>query len=200
MTYAGEHIIRALREARREKGLSQRELSTLAGVPQSHISKIERGTVNIQLAGLLELARALDLEIVPVPRKLVPAVEAIVRRSESGHARPSEDTRLAQKDLSRIRRRAREIKQTPENAQDIFNLQRITSELENYRLGENEREQIRNISELIRLSSEGSGAQKRLHQAAQDLQRLRNSLAHRVTPPPEPVRPAYALDEGEDNG
>lgn len=200
MTYAGDHIIRALREARQKKGLSQRELSARAGVPQSHISKIERGAVNIQLAGLLELARALDLEIVSVPRKLVPAVEGIVRHSESGHARPSEETRLAQKDLRRIRRRAREIKQTPENTQDLSNLQRIASELQNYRIGKNEREQIRNISELIRPSSEGPGAQKRLRQAAQDLQRLRNSLAHRVTPPSEPVRPAYALDEGEDNG
>jgi transcriptional regulator with XRE-family HTH domain len=200
MSYAGDHIFRALREARQEKGLSQRELSALAGVPQSHISKIESGAVNIQLSGLLELARALDLEIVPVPRKLVPAVEAIVRRAEPGIARESEDWRLALGTLRRIRNRVRQIEQTPENTQDLFNLQRTASELENYRLGEYERNQIRNISELLTHPSEGAAAKNRVHQAAQELQRLRNSLAHRVTAPSESVRPAYSLDEGEDNG
>ena len=48
MAYAGEHIIAALKAARQEKGLSQRELSAKAGVPQSHISKIERGAVDLR--------------------------------------------------------------------------------------------------------------------------------------------------------
>ena len=57
-----EHIGRALREARETKGLSQRSLSRSSGIPQSHISKIENGGVDITLSSLLALTRALDLE------------------------------------------------------------------------------------------------------------------------------------------
>jgi transcriptional regulator with XRE-family HTH domain len=79
VTYAGQHIVAALKAAREKKELSQRALSTKAGVPQSHISRIERGAVDLQLSSLIELARVLDLEVMTVPRKLVPAVQAIVR-------------------------------------------------------------------------------------------------------------------------
>ncbi len=79
MISAGQHIIAALRAAREAKGFSQRELSAKAGVPQSHISRIERGAVDLQLSSLIELARVLDLEVMTVPRRLVPAVQSIVR-------------------------------------------------------------------------------------------------------------------------
>jgi transcriptional regulator with XRE-family HTH domain len=83
MDYAGQHIVTALKAAREKKGLSQRALSAQAGVPQSHISRIERGAVDLQLSSLIELARVLDLEVMTVPRKLVPAVQAIVRAKTS---------------------------------------------------------------------------------------------------------------------
>jgi transcriptional regulator with XRE-family HTH domain len=92
---AGQHIIAALKAARAAKGFSQRELSAKAGVPQSHISRIERGAVDLQLSSLIELARVLDLEVMTVPRKLVPAVQAIVRADASSYAQPEEAVRPA---------------------------------------------------------------------------------------------------------
>lgn len=83
MERAGQHIVAALKAARQRKGLSQRALSAQAGVPQSHISRIERGAVDLQLSSLIELARVLDLEVMAVPRKLVPAVQAFVRAEAS---------------------------------------------------------------------------------------------------------------------
>jgi transcriptional regulator with XRE-family HTH domain len=83
MDYKGQHIVAALKAAREKKGLSQRALSAQTGVPQSHISRIERGAVDLQLSSLIELARVLDLEVMTVPRKLVPAVQAIVRAETS---------------------------------------------------------------------------------------------------------------------
>jgi HTH-type transcriptional regulator/antitoxin HipB len=83
MKYTLEHIAAALKTAREARGLSQRALSELAGVPQSHISKIERGAVDLRVSSLIELARILDLELVLVPRKSVPAVESVIRSMTS---------------------------------------------------------------------------------------------------------------------
>ncbi len=74
MTYASKPIIDALKAARQSAGLSQRQLSARTGLPQSHISKIENGRGDITLSTLIELARVLDLDVMLVPRKLVPAV------------------------------------------------------------------------------------------------------------------------------
>ncbi len=79
MGYANEGIIGALKKAREAKGLSQRELGSRTGVPQSHISKIENGGTDIRLSSLIEIARALDLDLKLVPRKAVPAVDSIIR-------------------------------------------------------------------------------------------------------------------------
>ena len=79
MNYLNEQLLKSLKEARKRKGLSQRELSTKSGVPQSHISKIENGGVDLRVSSLIALARVLDLELALVPRKTVPAVKSIVR-------------------------------------------------------------------------------------------------------------------------
>ncbi len=73
------HIAAALMAARKKKGLSQRALSVKAGVPQSHISKIENGEIDLQTSTLLELSRVLDLEVMLVPRQLVPAFQTLMR-------------------------------------------------------------------------------------------------------------------------
>lgn len=82
MSYLNEQILRQLKAARNEKGLSQRELSAKSGVPQSHISKIERGDVDLRASSLIALARVLDLELALIPRKTVPAVQSIVRTNQ----------------------------------------------------------------------------------------------------------------------
>lgn len=64
-----KHIAEQIKVARENKGLSQRALSKKVGIPQSHISKIENGTVNLQLSSLIELARVLDLELMLIPKK-----------------------------------------------------------------------------------------------------------------------------------
>lgn len=89
--YKIEHITDRIRDARKKKGLSQRELSERSGVPQSHISRIENGAVDLRLSSLIELARTLDMELLMVPRKAVTAVQSIVdgrfrSESESGTA------------------------------------------------------------------------------------------------------------------
>ncbi len=80
--YALEEITTALKAARERRGLSQRALGARSGVPQSHISKIESGGTDIRLSSLVALARALDLEVLLVPRGRMPAVEGVLRTGE----------------------------------------------------------------------------------------------------------------------
>ncbi len=95
MSYATEHIAGNLKAARESKGLSQRELGAKSGLPQGHISRIENGAVDLRLSSLVALARVLDLELTLVPRKTVPAVRSIVRRSTRGTSRDGEAARPA---------------------------------------------------------------------------------------------------------
>ncbi len=78
MNYSTQYIAQQLKKSRENMGLSQRELSTRAGVPQSHISKIESGNVDLRLSSLVAIARALELELALIPRKYVSAVNSIV--------------------------------------------------------------------------------------------------------------------------
>lgn len=93
MRYATEYIATTLKNAREARGLSQRALSDQAGVPQSHISRIERGVVDLRASSLVELARVLDLELILVPRKSVSAVNSIVRSTAGEPPQPGSATR-----------------------------------------------------------------------------------------------------------
>ncbi len=84
MPYTIEYIASTLKSARAAKKLSQHALGKRAAVPQSHISKIENSTVDLRVSSLVELARALDLELMLVPRKTIPAVRSIVRGTREG--------------------------------------------------------------------------------------------------------------------
>jgi len=72
-----EYIAEAIKKARKKKGLSQRELSAKTHIPQSHISKIEQAKVALQITGLIQIARALDLELMLISRPNITAVQAI---------------------------------------------------------------------------------------------------------------------------
>ena len=70
--------VEQLRGVRRAKGVSQRELSDLSGVPQAQVSRIESGAVDPRVSSLTALAHSLGQEIVLVPRKLLPAVRSLI--------------------------------------------------------------------------------------------------------------------------
>lgn len=83
MPYQLEDIGNKLKAARTRKGLSQRELAAKTGMLQAQISKIENGASDLRLSSLIALSRALDLELELIPRRALPAVEALVRDVES---------------------------------------------------------------------------------------------------------------------
>lgn len=69
----------AIKDARAERGWSQRGLGAAAGLPQPHISAIESGEIVPRFDTLLDIVRVLDLDLLLVPRPLVPAVQSLVR-------------------------------------------------------------------------------------------------------------------------
>ena len=88
MTVGNEEIAAGLKAARLAKGLTQKELGCRVGMPQSHISKIESGGVDLQLSSLTELSRALDLEVTLVPRAAVLALKTVLRTVASSTRPP----------------------------------------------------------------------------------------------------------------
>jgi len=70
---------RALKETREKRGWSQRDLASRLSVGQRHISGIESGKIVPRYDTLLELVRALDRDLLMVPRALVPVVQSLVR-------------------------------------------------------------------------------------------------------------------------
>jgi len=96
--YGLEALTEALKAARISLGISQRELSARSGVPQAKISRIENGGVDLYLSTLIELARALDLDLRLVPRTAIPAVAAAVRETAE---------RANERDLNRTLQRLR---------------------------------------------------------------------------------------------
>ncbi len=76
------YIGQRLKNARIGKGLSQSALGKSVGLPQSHISKIEGGLVDLQTSTLIEISRILDLELMLVPRTLVRSLQALERKRD----------------------------------------------------------------------------------------------------------------------
>lgn len=82
MLYSTEHLIKALIEARKNKGLSQTELAKKLSTPQSRISKIENFSVDIKLSSFLEIARLLDLEPILLEKKNLALVNSLLGKTE----------------------------------------------------------------------------------------------------------------------
>ena len=68
-----------IREARAKREWGQRELGAAVGLPQPHISAIESGEIVPRFDTLLDIVRVLDLDLLLVPRSLVPAVQSLIR-------------------------------------------------------------------------------------------------------------------------
>jgi transcriptional regulator with XRE-family HTH domain len=68
-------LIRARRLA---LGLSQTEVARRAGIQQRQVSLLERGG-DVRLSTLTKLARALDVELMPVPRQDITRVETLLK-------------------------------------------------------------------------------------------------------------------------
>lgn len=216
MGYETEDIARTLKAARERKGLSQRALSAASGVPQGHISRIENAAVDIRVSSLVALARALDLELTLVPRKAVAAVKSVARSSSA--SQPGAALGLASKELKQLQKRISKILEFDSSSKDLARLLQRSRELENFSLRANDLKSVRNANQALKklqdtlANSEAQQAVKSIQEAFKgndalrkalaDIEEIRNQLAHSVASLPvvEFPRPAYRLDEEDENG
>jgi DNA-binding XRE family transcriptional regulator len=76
-----ELIGKCVKRRRREKGLSQEDLSTACGVRRDLISQIESGKRNVQIDTLDKIMRVLQLQLLPVPWHLTRSMNEILENS-----------------------------------------------------------------------------------------------------------------------
>ena len=95
-----EDIRQAIKQGRQAKGWSQLELGQKVRLAQRHISGIETGKIVPRYDTLLEIMRALDRDLVLVPRALVSVVKAMERdfRNQAVHGQTEERPLYADND------------------------------------------------------------------------------------------------------
>ncbi|MCT9000452.1 helix-turn-helix domain-containing protein [Chelativorans intermedius] len=193
MAYQSESLIAQAREIREASGVSQRALSERAGLTQSHISQIESGKMEPGLSSFIDLTRALDLEVMLVPKKLVPAVLNLVKaratRDMHIHAGQPNDKRFARAD-----RLVKKMKHLYGSSADLDRIEDTLGFLRRVNLSDQEMQLVRELITRLERYQASAQAAPVVRDIAQNLQQLRNSIVHAA--PSEP-RPAYSLDDGD---
>ena len=185
-------IVEALREAREAAGLSQRALSNLAGLTQSHVSHIESGSKDPGLSKIIDIARALNLELVLVTRKMLPAIESLIHPADLERRSPAYAIEV-------LDRAERQVKKQQALYGPNTNLDRMWEALRFLRhapVTPEDIEQIKLGPEQLRRHQASEQSSALVKTLAMQWMMMRNRLAHAVEEPP---RPAFSLDdEGDD--
>ena len=194
-----------------QRHLDRRDTGKRTGVPRSHISKIESGGTDIRLSSLIELARALDLDLRLLPRKAVSAVDNIVHRTVAATPAIRELNRTLDtvRNLCIVYPDLNELKRLQDSFQAFKNLPNIGNQLKALRdKGKTIRElqqthkkfaeagQLKAIHDVANIPAEQLQA---LREAASAAQNLRNQLVHAIPEQPSLPRPAYRLDDDGEN-
>ncbi len=74
-TRAYKVLIDVLIAERKKAGITQEELASRVNKPQSHISKYENGERRLDVIELIQIAKALDIDVVPLIRKVQDVVD-----------------------------------------------------------------------------------------------------------------------------
>lgn len=189
-----------VREARIAKALTQKALGQRVGLPQSHISKIEKGAVDLKLSSLVEIARALELEIKLVPRKALPAVEAAVR----AHGATVETSRALsllneQAQIGdRIKANFPDLPQVEDFQNAIRSIPRLQFDAAQLKALDKALQPAKRLTTIIEGQGGVAALAKRLEEATSALRHFRKMQVHHAplienTRP----RPAYRLEEDD---
>lgn len=81
-------IAQKLKATRKELGYSQKHVAEQAGISRLRYHDIEAGRSSPRAVTLVNIARALGLELVFVPQAWTPAVNALIRSDDAVDDRP----------------------------------------------------------------------------------------------------------------
>ncbi|MFN3775677.1 helix-turn-helix domain-containing protein [Sphingomonas parapaucimobilis] len=195
-----EDIAARVREARIAKALTQKELGQRVGLPQSHISKIEKGTVDLKLSSLVEIARALDLEITLVPRKALPAVQGAVR-AHGTTVETSRAVRLLNEQAQiaeRIKANFPDLPQLDGFQNAIRSIPRLQFNAAQLKALDEALQPAKRLKTIIDTQGGVATLAKRIEEATSALRHFRNLQVHHA-PLIEAARqlPAYRLEEDD---
>ena len=73
---------RILHALRKQAGLTQQQLAERAGISRPNYREIENGGAAARATTLINIARALGMELMLVPQAMVPGVNALLRPSD----------------------------------------------------------------------------------------------------------------------
>lgn len=224
-TEAVSELGHLLKVARTAKGMSQRALSERVGIPQSHVSKIEAGLVNLQVTSLMQIARALGLEMMLIPQKVVPAVEALTRsNTPSNSTKRSNASEPASVEAARdtLQKVAKEVQRTSRTLGSLPEFDRLAATARDLQrvsltpaLADRVRETLRDffpshaqlkaamkthqdVVDLLKTPAVARALQT-ASQAAENLRQIRNALAHGAAPASIQSMPAYRLSDGDED-
>lgn len=201
MIYETQDIARKLKAAREGKKLSQRALSDKAGVLQAQISKIENGTADLRVSTLVALARALDLEVVLVPRQAVAAVQSIV--SAQTPRPPASPSKLgALIEAERLRKVLLSASDKVKATEYYAQLQRSLRDIQRLPIAPGDLKQLRTIAGNLKAVAGPTADPQVIRDAAAAVGDLRTALAARaaVSPAIDNGAPAYSLDDEDADG
>jgi len=194
-----DEIAASIRAARQAKALTQKELGQRVGLPQSHISKIERGAVDLQLSSLVEVARALDLEVELVPRRALSAVAGVIR----AHSVTSETSRAlylinAQVQLAeRIKDRFPNLSQIEDFQNAIRNIPRLQFGAAQLRALDEALRPAKHLKSMLEAQGGAATLAKQLEEATSSLRHFRNILANAPLNKARHQLPAYRLKDDD---
>jgi transcriptional regulator with XRE-family HTH domain len=191
MSYQSEELIREVQGQRVKAALSQRALAARSGLTQAHISQIETGRLEPGLSSFIQMARALDLEVVLVPKKLLPAVQGILRPSTDDLSPEDGQSAL----FAKGERFLAKQKKLDGRSATLDRIEEYLRFLKRVRLRKDDLAIVTDAIETLGLIQGRPGSRARLENIATMLRQVRNNIAHPVEAP----RPAYALNQEDDD-
>lgn len=191
-----EPIIHRLRSLRQDAGVSQRELSRRTGITQSHISQTESGRSDAGLSTVIQLARALDLELMLVPKKLIPAVEGIIGRKGPDSQLSIADGGAALKGIDRGLRATKKLSLMYGESAELEAITATLMEMRRLRPTRGEAASLNDLIQTMIRFQASPHALAELRRISQALRQLRNAIVH--TAAAEAPRPAYGVEDDDD--
>jgi hypothetical protein len=141
------------------------------------------------------MARALDLEVVLVPKKFLPAVQGVLRQTQAEPLSP-EAGDAALREIARGERLVMKQKLLYGSSSDLDRIADILRFLRQVPLGKQDLQIVSHAIKTLKRFQASPQANDPVAAIAADLQRLRNRVAHS---PSEAPRSAYAIDEEDDD-